>query len=135
MNIKGNYTVNVLWFFNSFTKNFEKQLPEETQAAISGLRDRPSPLGNDSFKDLNPLDTALQEYPLASTSILNWSPELTTLMSQQASWMVYEAKEDIQAMLAATPGGAAAAKGLRAFAGQTPKPADASKRLEPTTKP
>jgi hypothetical protein len=105
MNIKGNYTVKVLWFFNSLTKKFEEQLPEETQEVINGLRENPNTVAK-TFEDLNPQDTGLQEFPLVTNgSAMDWSPELTTLISQQASWTVYEAKKDLQAMLAAMPGG------------------------------
>ena len=103
MNVKGGYSVKVLWLLNSYNKGFEEQLPKETQHAINRTRDYPSALLK-ALQDINPLDSGLHDFPLVDTSALDYTPQLATLMSQQASWMVYEAKKQILDVLASTPG-------------------------------
>ena len=104
MNVKGGYTVKVMWLLNSYNKGFEEQLPKDTRQAINRTRDHPSDLLK-KLQDINPLNSGLHGFPLVSTFALDYTPQLATLMSQQASWMVYEAKEEIGNMLASTPGG------------------------------
>jgi len=104
LNVKGGYTVKVLWLLNSYNKGFEEQLPKETQHAINRTRDHPGGILK-ALQDINPLDSGLHDFPLVDTSALDYTPHLATLMSQQASWMVYEAKEEILDILASTPGG------------------------------
>ena len=93
-----------MWLLNSYNKGFEEQLPKDTRAAINKTRDHPSDLLK-KLQDINPLDSGLGGFPMVSTFALDYTPQLVTLMSQQASWMVYEAKEEIGKMLASAPGG------------------------------
>jgi hypothetical protein len=100
MNVKGNYTVTVLWLLNSNVKDFEAALPKPMQKELEKARTNQG-LGK-ALEDLNPLDaTSLASFPLVSTFAMNWSPELVTLVSQQASWTVYQARKEIESLLKA----------------------------------
>ncbi|KAG2442832.1 hypothetical protein HXX76_002911 [Chlamydomonas incerta] len=101
--ITGGWTVEVLWLVNMRSRQWESQLPADTQAFLNSSRD-------DKSSDL-------RHYPYISTFTANYSPELVTLLSQQASWSLLQAAPELRELLAAAAAPNATAAGNAAVGG------------------
>jgi hypothetical protein len=78
--------VDVLWLLNTKCKEWEDALPEDTRALLAS----PGANRGDS--------KSLKDYPYVSTFDANYSPFLTSLLSQQASWTAMQARSQLQDM-------------------------------------
>ncbi|PNW85074.1 hypothetical protein CHLRE_03g170600v5 [Chlamydomonas reinhardtii] len=101
--ITGGWTVEVLWLVNMQSRQWESQLPNDTQAFLNSSRDDK--------------DSDLRHYPYISTFTANYSPELVTLLSQQASWSLLQAAAELRELLAAAAAPNATAAGNAAVGG------------------
>ncbi|GIL43121.1 hypothetical protein Vafri_957, partial [Volvox africanus] len=83
--INGGWQVEVLWLINMQARQWEELLPNETQ----------------TFLNLSRADTGsdLHHYPHISTFTTNYSPQLVTLLSQQATWTVLQAAPELLDLL------------------------------------
>jgi hypothetical protein len=78
--------VDVLWLLNTKAKEWEDALPEDTRFLLT-------------HPEANRGDGAsLKSYPYVSTFDANYSPFLTSLLSQQASWTAMAARSQLQDM-------------------------------------
>ncbi|KAF8060477.1 OHP1 [Scenedesmus sp. PABB004] len=109
LGVAGGFTTTLLWLLNAPTPSWEAALPDETRELLARHRggkalaakvDRINPLAASSLKD----------FPLISTFAMDYTPQLTQLLSQLASWTATQAGADMRAM-AAGGGGAPAAGG------------------------
>ena len=156
--------VEVLWLVNMQSRQWESQLPNDTQAFLNSSRDdkdrwgaaeeaacsylsgivscranrcgasphldKHTPVHTQtstshpaSLRPTLPLPIAptppsdLRHYPYISTFTANYSPELVTLLSQQASWSLLQAAAELRELLAAAAAPNATAAGNAAVGG------------------
>ena len=81
--IKGGYTADAVWIFNSAPSGWQDALPQPTREALARACD-----GN---------------FPDVPTTTLDYEPLLTSCLSQLASWNMEQAIPQINALLASTP--------------------------------
>ncbi|GFR41221.1 hypothetical protein Agub_g1894, partial [Astrephomene gubernaculifera] len=75
--ITGGWQVEMLWLFNMQISDWEEQLPVDTRTFLNESRYKKK--------------SDMRHYPYISTFTANYTPELVTLLSQQASWSVLQA--------------------------------------------
>lgn len=99
----------MLWVVNQQVRQWELQLPNETQVLLRQQR------GGDSnyFRGSNPAEALfasgatqsdLHDFPYYSTWTLEWKEAPVNMLSQQASWVVLQLQDDIQAMITKAEG-------------------------------
>jgi hypothetical protein len=99
LGISGGYTANVLWLLNVKDETWESALPKDTKKMLEDYR-RGRGIG--AKKDaVSTLYASLKDFPYITTFAMDYSPELTQMMSQMASYTVMQSGKDIKAMVAA----------------------------------
>lgn len=132
--VKGGWEVEVLWVMNNKVAAWEAQLPPFAQAMLARDRawEKPADKNATAADKKRP---EFKDYPYISTFNADYSPELVTLLSQQASWQIMDAKGLIDALLASpaaeTAPAAAAASAADAAGGKQPAAAAGAQKVTP----
>uniref|UniRef100_A0A383VT98 Uncharacterized protein n=1 Tax=Tetradesmus obliquus TaxID=3088 RepID=A0A383VT98_TETOB len=99
LGIAGGYTANVLWLLNVKDTTWESALPKDTKKLLEDFR---KGRGIGARKDAaSTIYASLKEFPYITTFAMDYSPELTQMLSQMASYTVMQSEKDIKAMMAA----------------------------------
>jgi hypothetical protein len=138
LGINGGYTTNLMWLLNVMDKTWEAALPKDTKKMLENFR---KGRGLGAKRDaVSTLSASLKDFPYISTFAMDYSAELTQMMSQLASYTVMQSEQEIKAMLAAAApqvqqpvAGAAkpTAAGAAAGAGATAAAAAAAAAVKP----
>jgi hypothetical protein len=106
LGIAGGYTTNLLWLLNVKDTTWEAALPKDTKKMLENFR---KDKGLAAKKDkISTLYASLKDFPYITTFAMDYSPELTQMMSQMASYTVMQSEKEIKSLLAAPPAAAAA---------------------------
>ncbi|GBF94754.1 hypothetical protein Rsub_07637 [Raphidocelis subcapitata] len=90
--VAGGWQVEVLWVINAQIREWEKALPIESQDLIDDNRRGQPPKLSDRL-------AGLKAFPYVSTFQADYSPELVTLLSQQATWQLLQARKDVEELM------------------------------------
>jgi hypothetical protein len=122
LGIKGGYKTNLLWVLNVKDTTWEAALPQDTKKMLDDFR-KGRGIGAKRDK-ISTLYASLKDFPYISTFAMDYSAELTQMMSQLASYTVMQSEQEIKSMLAAAaipvqqqPAAAAAKPSAAAAAG------------------
>jgi hypothetical protein len=88
--------VDVLWVFNERVANWESKLPSESQELLNEARE------GGLLSGLLQGDRTMETFPHIPTKDANYDPELVGLLSNLASYQVYELKDIIADMVRST---------------------------------
>ncbi|WIA35178.1 hypothetical protein OEZ86_003644 [Tetradesmus obliquus] len=84
LGIAGGYTANVLWLLNVKDTTWESALPKDTKKLLEDFR---KGRGIGARKDAaSTIYASLKEFPYITTFAMDYSPELTQMLSQMASY-------------------------------------------------
>jgi hypothetical protein len=148
LGIKGGYTTNLLWLLNVVDTTWEAALPKDTKKMLDDFRQG---RGIGAKREaVSTIYASLKEFPYISTFAMDYSAELTQMMSQLASYTVMQSEQEIKSMLAAAatpvqrpaaaaaaakPTAAAAASGGAAAAAAAAVKSAAAATVKPVTPP
>jgi hypothetical protein len=99
LGIKGGYKTNLMWVLNVKDTTWEAALPQDTKKMLDDFR-KGRGIGAKRDK-ISTLYASLKDFPYISTFAMDYSAELTQMMSQLASYTVMQSEQEIKSMLAA----------------------------------
>ena len=85
--------MDVLWVFIERVDNWEAKLPSDSRKFLQDKRENPI------LALVTPGDSTIKLFPHISTTDSNYSPVLVGLLSNLASYQIYEAKYIIEDMV------------------------------------
>lgn len=105
-NVEGGWEVDVLWVFNQQARNWENSLPKATRTKLETERGGlvnansvvPRETTTQSLGGWGHINT-LHRFPYFTTYALDYNPAATNMLSQLASWVMMEARGELQDMM------------------------------------